>query len=473
MSSEPPVFTLVTGQKPPQDTQQLADEITRLAGHINAANYRFLSLVAEFDRLGGWSGAGIKSCAHWLAWQCGLEMGAAREKVRVARRLEQLPLINAAFAAGEISYSTVRALTRDATEATEDYYLYIAEHGTASQVEQLIRKHRRVKKLQSNSQAELQEDARCANYYMDDDGMWVIKAKLPPAEGELLIKALDAIMEGEADELTDAAISPEEYDDASKPRKTFPRKRADALSTMAEHFLATAENGIADLKGSERCQVILHVDLETLQKQANHKHCRLDQDNWLHPNTAKRLSCDASLVTVLEDGAGKVLNIGRRSRIVPPSIKRALDVRDGQCRFPGCSCKRYVDAHHIQHWVDGGDTSLDNLVTLCRFHHRALHQGEFTVARTSNTEEFVFTDRRGGRILPSFRPQFPHQENVPAGTFFENGQIAKILEVERFNPEITPQTCKTRWIGEEMDYDIAVQALLRREELAPGPGDSP
>jgi hypothetical protein len=283
--------------------------------------------------------------------------------------------------------------------------------------------------------------------------MWVIKAKIPAVEGELVVKALNAIMDAEEEE-ADAAVSPEECDEASKPRATFPQKRVDALCTMAEHYVASAENGIGDLKGSERTQLLLHVDIKTLQKHTSTepKCCHLDHDNWLHPDTARRLSCDASLVTVLEDDKGNVLNIGRRSRILPSAIKRALDIRDEGCRFPGCGCTRYVDAHHIKHWVDGGETSLGNLITLCRFHHRQLHLGEFSI--TLDGGEFIFSNRRGIEILPTFRPQFPDQENVSA----------EILELETIRPEISAETCKTKWAGESLDMDLAIQALLTRDE---------
>ena len=312
-----------------------------------------------------------------------------------------------------------------------------------------MRTHRRVRKLQEKNPEEDQQESRTLSYYIDDDGMYVIKAKIPATEGELVVKALNAIMDTEE----------EEFDDASKPQNTFQQKRVDALTTMAEHYIASAGNGIADLKGSERTQLMLHVDINTLQQHTHTepKHCCLDHDNRVHPDTARRLSCDASLVTVLEDGKGSVLNIGRRSRIVPPSIKRALDIRDGGCRFPGCGCTRYVDAHHIEHWADGGETCLNNLITLCRFHHRQLHQGEFTI--TPDGYEFIFSDRWETRILPTFRPQFPDQKGVSAGR-----PSAEILQIEKFRPEISAETCKTKWAGENLDMDLAIQALLTREE---------
>jgi len=104
--------------------RELAAQITELAGHLNAANYRWLSLIAEFDRRHGWSDGSTQSCAHWLNWQCGIDLGAAREKVRVAHALEKLPRIAAAMERGELSYSKARALTRVACQKTEEYFLH-------------------------------------------------------------------------------------------------------------------------------------------------------------------------------------------------------------------------------------------------------------------------------------------------------------------------------------------------------------
>jgi hypothetical protein len=449
-----------------QQNQHLADEITRLAGHINAANYRFLKLVAEFDRSGGWAGQGIRSCAHWLSWQCGLEMNAAREKVRVSRKLEHLPKIDAAFATGKLSYSIVRAITRVAVPATESHYLYLAEWGTASQLEKLVKKHRQAQLMQDKSREQLEFENRKASVYQDDDGMWVVTARLPAVEGELVAKAIGAIVDREDDTRTSGA-GPELHEKGATTeqiaKETFPRKRADALCKMAEHYLSS-DSQLKDLKASERCQVMLHVDLKTLQSNSgkhshDHNHCCVGDDNWVHPQVAKRLSCDASLVTVLKDEKGKVLNIGRRSRIIPPSIKRALDIRDRGCRFPGCECSRYVDAHHIRHWADGGETSMDNLVTLCRFHHRKLHEGEFNVkVHPKIADDFIFCDSKGDEIKAVASPLFPHQQDM--GTARPS---AEILDIEKYRPDVTAETCKTKWLGDSMDTPWTVNLIMETE----------
>jgi hypothetical protein len=222
---------------------------------------------------------------------------------------------------------------------------------------------------------------------------------------------------------------------------------------MAEHFLATGDQGDQwqGLKGAERCQVMLHVDIDTLRQRSNpHACCSLDNKHWISPKTAKRLSCDASLVTVLENKQGGVLNIGRRARTVPPSIKRALELRDNSCRVPGCCQSINLDAHHIKHWADGGETSLDNLVHLCRFHHTQLHQGLFTIHVEES--QIVFSTPSGQRIEASIFPQFPAQSVVGAKEALHEAA-----------PAVNARTCVTRWAGENCDYAMAIDGLLQRD----------
>jgi hypothetical protein len=362
---------------------------------MNVGSHSLLTLIAEFDLLKGWNVDGtVRSCAHWLNWQCGIALGAAREKVRVARCLQWLPLIDASFASGEISYSKVRAMTRVATPA------------------------------QLEKQQQLQEPQKSVS----------------------------------AETFSEAV----EEEEPSRFQDLLQHTRADALVAITEHFLATANQNpqFQGLKGSERCQIMLHVDINTLREYGQaashaHQHCHVDDKHWISPKTAKRLSCDASLVTVLEDEQGRVLNIGRRTRTVPASINRALNIRDKTCRVPGCCESRYVDAHHIKHWADGGETSLDNLVTLCRAHHRQLHQGCFTITaeKKASGQQLVFTTRSGRKIQSSFFPQFP---DVSAETSADALRTAA--------PAVDAKTCIPHWYGEDCDYGMAIAALLQRDE---------
>jgi hypothetical protein len=322
-----------------EDSETLGKQITLLAGQINAANYQLLKLIARFDDCKGWSGGGtVRSCAHWLNWKCGTAMGAAREKIRVAHGLENLPLIDESFSTGEISYSKVRAMTRVATSENEDFLLMIAQHGTASHMEQVVSKYQGVQRNMAReaelNQAEAdQRDRRELVSYQDSDGMWVIHARLPAEEGSLVVKAIEAVAnpvqaETREQQLTlqkNKNVSAETFSEVEeRSSETFRQSRADALVAMAEHFLATHDQngGIHALKASERAQIMLHVDINTLRGQQEHDDsgpacCHLDNNQWLSPKTARRLACDSSLVTVLEDDAGKVLNIGRRARTRP------------------------------------------------------------------------------------------------------------------------------------------------------------
>jgi hypothetical protein len=177
---------------------ELEVEITTLAAHLSAATYRLLVLIEEFDRRGGWVGWGVRSCAHWLSWKAGIGLVAAREKVRVARALASLPLVTAGMRAGRLSYSKVRALTRIAGAHNERALLSIAENGTASHVETVVRLYRRTdpdrerQRLSEQAGAVAQFEERGLSYFWDHDGCLVVQGRLPPEQGALLVKALEA-----------------------------------------------------------------------------------------------------------------------------------------------------------------------------------------------------------------------------------------------------------------------------------------
>ncbi len=178
-----------------QSTAALEAQITELAGHLNAASHRLLTLIAEFDRRKGWADSATQSCAHWLNWKCGIDLGAAREKVRVANALETLPRIGTAMARGELSYSKVRAITRVAAPETEELLLGIALHGTAHHVETTVRCFRRAQQAEELSREARQQATRRLSYSWDEDGSLVVKASLPAETGALFLKALDVAVE--------------------------------------------------------------------------------------------------------------------------------------------------------------------------------------------------------------------------------------------------------------------------------------
>ena len=170
------------------DLPSLEDRITELAAHITAATWQLLELIREFDERDGWCDPGLMSCAHWLNWKIGMNLGAAREKVRVAHAIKRLPHISEQFRLGQVSYSKVRAMTRVATPENETYLLMIATHGTASHVERLVRQYRWVKRIEALDQANMRHQMRELSWYYDDDDCVVLRGRFPPEQGAAIIK---------------------------------------------------------------------------------------------------------------------------------------------------------------------------------------------------------------------------------------------------------------------------------------------
>ena len=379
-------------------THALGEQIAVLAAHLHAATYKLLVLLREFDDRTGWNN-GFASCAHWLHWRTGIDLGAAREKVRVAHALARLPNVSTTMSRGAISYAKVRAITRVATPDTEAALLDLAQAGTAAHVERFARAWRRVDEATAAKQAESRHLHRSVSTWVDDDGMVVIRGRLTPEVGAMVQRALEAA----ADRLfQEAKATPKAENIADEV--TPAQRRADALGLLAE---AALKSDLDRGSAGDRYQVVLHLDApsavapgERLGVAAGDGLSRtLEVDHGavdVSAETSRRLSCDASLVPMHHDAAGAVFSVGRKTRTVPPSIRRALHARDTHCRFPGCTT-RHCDAHHVQHWVDGGATSLDNLVLLCRRHHRAVHEGGFEVSQGADGHAMFM--RRNGAML--------------------------------------------------------------------------
>jgi hypothetical protein len=350
-----------------QAVERLEAEITELWGHINAATYRFLELLAELDRRQGWALHGLANCAQWLNWQCGIGEVAAREKVRAARSLETLPKISDAFRRGVVSYSKVRAMTRIATPENEMDLLNVALHGTAAHVERLVGKYRRVERLEEAAQANTLHRHRSLYFWYDEDGFLVIHAKLPPEVGAVVKKALEeavkVIEEGAPPAVETRSNVPAETFEAEpvaprvasgssavaeRPRDALSAKRAEALRLLADSFLTRQSEAYGSV--ADRFQVVIHVDQRALAatelesetggavvgaSSARDLRCELDDGRALALETARRLGCDASLVGIVDGEAGEPLNVGRKTRAISPALQRALKARDGGCRFPG------------------------------------------------------------------------------------------------------------------------------------------
>jgi Domain of unknown function (DUF222)/HNH endonuclease len=443
---------LAVSKKQPSDLKQLRldeleDQITELAGHLNAANYRWLTLIAEFDRRNGWHDGKLHSCAHWLNFKVGLNLGAAREKIRVAHALEGLPKIAASMARGELSYSKVRALTRIACGTTEDSLLMIALHGTAHHVERLVRHYRQAEHAEELAREARQEEKCKLNYWYDSDGSLIVQGRIPALKGAIFEKALEAAMEAVP---ATEPISPKKYpldwhdpEESHVALRTYGARRADALTLMAESFL---QHGPAQ-STADRYQVVVHVDAATLKNYEDGR-CEIEHGPAITVDTARQITCDSSLVRLIENEDGEPLDVGRKTRSIPPALRRALSARDTGCRFPGCTFHCYVDAHHIEHWADGGETKLSNLVTLCRAHHRMVHRGEIVIrACEAGGWQFLSADGREYRGA--------YSENRPSCEWHALHEVHEAQGIY-----IDARTAATRWAGERMDYDLAIFALF-------------
>ena len=318
---------------------------------------RFVILLGEFDAAEGWRASGSLACWQWLALRCGMSVKTAREQVRVARALRSLPAITAAFSSGELSYSKVRALTRMATATSDAVMVSIGTRNTASQLDAMARGHR----LASADADPARRDRLRGLYsYFDEDGMMVVVARLRPEDGQRCMTKVDEVA---------ATLSTDSPAGESDETEEYPSPRARA---RADAFVAlVADGGSAGARRDERRPlVVVHA--------GNGE--RLEGGPPIARSTAQRLGCDGSALAVVDHKCGMTHSVGRTTRVVPRGMRRRLWLRDGGCRFPGCFATS-ADAHHIRHWLDGGETSMDNLVLLCRRHHRYVHELGFRIEK--------------------------------------------------------------------------------------------
>ena len=523
----------------------------------------------------------LRSCAHWLNWRTGLDLGAAREKLRVAVALADLNHIAAAMARGQLSYSKVRALTRVATPATEARLLAVALGATAAHVERLVRGWRQADRDAQPDAEQVLLARRSLSMQVDDDGMVVLRGRLPAEVGAVLLRAVEAALE-QVPASTEGGES------------TIAQRRADALGLVADSALA---GGLDPGNSADRFQVTVHVQADTLAAReaavearrgcaetrsanpaaaelpataahaaplvaaetrsanpattelaatvadaashvaaespatASHATPLVAAETWglgvrpdpstmsgiasavrpgrcggsaarsplrevprcidgakdtsipgpaavatahvsaeIAPDTdldaglavieqagglhlgreaARRVACDAGVVVLSHGADGEVLDVGRRTRTVPSALRRAVQSRDrNQCQFPGCESRR-CDAHHVEHWADGGATRLQNLLSLCRFHHRAVHEQGFRVVAGDADGQFRFL-RPDGAPLPA-EPPLSSWEGAPLAPIDARLAAAGI--------SIGPHTATPEWYGESLDLTAALDVL--------------
>ena len=368
----------------PRSIDELEAAIGHLVRQMNAECYRMLVLVREFDDRFAWKKWSFKTCAEWLAWRSEISLSAAREKVRTAHALRKLPAIAAAFEQGRLSYSKVRALTRVAHMHDEDLLLAYALSTTAENVEERCRQIRNVAPDSVHDARRAWRNRSLTMWRDERRGLLRLTVEVPLEEGELIARALDfAVAAGEVT----TEVDPEGTTESKGA--SWRAQQADALVAVMKSYL-DGGNGGEGGSTADRFQVVLHADAKALRGGVGCADLPID--------TVKRLLCDCSLVTVVEDENGNPLDVGRKQRTVSTPLRRALYARDRCCTFPGCHRKRYLDGHHLRHWIHGGETTPDNMTLLCTYHHTLLHEGGFSIVKESDeTLRFVTAD---GRTIP-------------------------------------------------------------------------
>jgi hypothetical protein len=429
------------------ELERLGDEIAELSAHLDAATARLLDLIRDFDAREGW-GNGFRSCAAWLTWRIGLDPRAARERVRVARALGTLPRLAQALARGELSYSKVRALTRVATPETEARLLAVGKAGTAEHVERIVRGWRRVDRKAEAEEATRRHRSRGLHVYQDEDGMVIVRGRLAPEAGALLMQALAAAREtlyqrAHTKRTEDGSAGPR-FVDASAEPPTMAQQQADALALVAETAL---HHEIDPRAPGERYQVVVHVDAAVLADPDAPGESVLEGGTHISAETCQRLACDATRVVMRHAPDGQVTEIGARTRTIPPALRRALHHRDRGCRFPGCGLP-FGEGHHIRHWARGGPTTLSNLALLCRRHHRVVHEEGYQVERDSDGE--LRFRRPDGRLLPAVPPPAAMPRDPTEALRARNVAEGVHVHARRAMPN---------WSGERLDVGYAIDVL--------------
>jgi Domain of unknown function (DUF222)/HNH endonuclease len=391
--------------KPAADLAPIEDldrNILTLCSHINAATYELLVLIREFDERAGWLKCGLKNCAEWLAWRCDFSMTTALEKVRVAHALKTLPGISGAFASGELSYSKVRALTRVASRSNEDELLLFALRATATHVAERCRELRcgREDSIDSAAHAYAKRSLRLRRDPHRNTMM--ITVELPLDTGELVEKALDKARDDELLATPDLADT------------SWSMRQADAFVNMVGTYLSGNNE---DTHSNDNYLVTVHVDQSALAGGEGRSALPIE--------SVKRLCCDSHAVVITEDDKGEPLSIGRKSRIVPTAMQRALRARDNNCcTFPGCHNRRFLHNHHVKHWSDSGETNLDNLMLLCTRHHTLVHEGGFRIEKDFQ-DRWSFL-RPDGIAVPRFG--YRSQDMIDAD-IYPKGTCSEAVEI--------------------------------------------
>ena len=345
-------------------TDRLGEDIRGLVRARNRLDAQLSRRIREFDRRQAHVDDGAVSAGSWLRWKAGMSESAARREVRSARALAHMPGTAAAFESGDLDTVRVamladaRTVDPDAFTTTEEALVDAATTQSHRNLRKVIAYWRQAVDGPKEMQREQRlHDRRRLHISPTLDGMFRLDAELDPEGGEIVRTAINALAEPWGK-------------DGEDPRSPAQR-RADALIEISRDAL---DHKDLPVRGGRKPQVDVVVSLETLEGRFGHR--AEIGDTVITPETARRLLCDAAVSRIVTAGDSQILDVGRATRTIPAAIRRAVEIRDRRCRAAGCDRPpRWCDVHHLDHWADGGETKVERLVLLCRFHHRLIHLG--------------------------------------------------------------------------------------------------
>jgi len=425
-------------EKPVPESVSIGNALFSLAGEENANLCRQLELLVRFDEIEGWRDHGAKNCAQWMNSYLQVDFRTAWERLRVGKKLADLPIIRNFFKNGKLGWSKIRILTRVANATNEEMLAHASLDSSVSDVQRICQEFRwndDVPETSESLKAELQWKRRSLSWHQLADGSTQIRIVLPPERAANFLHAIEQCEEilyeeSMANEIKNDSSHREDsqlnnnciHESIIDSDITPSQRRADAAVLMAERSIAY--NG-EHASPADRYQVVMNIDVDSLSVHSNqtssddqvateHGQSKRQSVPIRNPmiegvgsvpvETARQVACDCSF-TQLVSGNGEPISVGRKQRMWPASMRRAILTRDRHCQFPGCPSHRFLQIHHIHHWADGGVTSIENGVCLCQHHHQLIHTGKYKIERigelaTEGADDGGYRENKG-RLLPT------------------------------------------------------------------------
>jgi hypothetical protein len=344
-------------EKYEQSSKALFRGMDALHQQISGARHELLEMIAAADVCAAWRDAGARDMAHWLSMRYGISQWKARRWIAAAHALKNLPHLAEALASGALGIDKTVELARFATPESEAGLISWAKRVSCA----CIRRKADLAVRSSIEETEAVDKSRFLSWWFFDEGRrFGLEAELPAAQGAVVARALERLAE-------QLPVMPDEQDACYTDAR-----RADALVALCSASIAAEAD-------ADRATVVVHTSLDGLI--SGEGGCEIEGAGVIHPETTRRLACTARVQVVLEDSAGQPVRLGRISREPSAAMLRQLRYRDQECTFPGCGARRFTQAHHIVWWAHGGGTDLHNLLLVCSFHHKLVHEYRWVVRR--------------------------------------------------------------------------------------------